>query len=373
MRKNDKAVYRYSIHKRSGAVWYCRASRSLKRKIARANIKYKDTLFTKLFNQPEKAVELYNALYGKNLPSDTPVEIMTLDDALFVKRKNDVAFMIDGHFLIFVEHQSALNENMPLRLLLYVVQEYEKILGYKMADGKNISNPNLYKKKLIKIPRPEFFVLYNGQEDLLDNSLHRVSEKTMRLSDAFLDNSESQDNSLELCVKVIDIRYSSQHPVLGTGATMSTLGEYSYFIEEKENGMRKGLDNKTATLTAVKHCIEKGILKDFLLQHETEVVSMIAGVYDEEMEKKVLCEEAEQRGRMEGERYGRMEGERYGRMEGERLGRAEGIQLGINVTISTLLDFGCSDEQILTALQKKLNITESQANKYLEQYYSNNL
>jgi hypothetical protein len=246
---------------------------------------------------------------------------------------------------------------MPLRLLLYVVQEYEKILGYKMADGKNISNPNLYKKKLIKIPRPEFFVLYNGQEDLLDNSLHRVSEKTMRLSDAFLDNSESQDNSLELCVKVIDIRYSSQHPVLGTDTRMSTLGEYSYFIEEKENCMRKGLDNKTATLTAVKHCIEKGILKDFLLQHETEVVSMIAGVYDEEMEKRVLCEEAEERGRI----------------EGERLGERRGIQLGINMTISTLLDFGCSNEQILTALQKKLGITTSQADKYLEQYYANNL
>jgi hypothetical protein len=268
--------------------------------------------------------------------------------------KNDVAFMIDGHFLIFVEHQSTLNENMPLRLLLYVAQEYEKILGYKMADGRSTSNPNLYKKELIKIPRPEFFVLYNGQEDLLDNSLRKVSEKTMRLSDAFLGMSGEQNNSLELCVKVIDIRYSSQHPVLGTNTRMSTLGEYSYFIEEKENCMRKGLDNKTATLTAVKHCIEKGILKDFLLQHETEVVSMIAGVYDEEMEKRVLCEEARESGRIEGER--------------------RGIQLGIvNGIISTLSDFNYSYEDIISILQRKLHITEEQADKYLEQYYSNNL
>jgi hypothetical protein len=222
--------------------------------------------------------------------------------------------MIDGHFLIFVEHQSTLNENMPFRLLLYVVQEYEKILGYKMADGKNISNPNLYKKELIKLPRPEFFVLYNGQDDLTgltaEGRKEKVREKTMRLSDAFFDTSEAHENSLELCVKVIDIRYPSQHPVLGTEESMSALGEYSYFVEEKENGMRKGLDNRTATLAAVKHCIERGILKDFLLQHETEVVSMIAGVYDEE---------------------------------------------------------------ILSVLQRKLHITEEQADKYLEQYYANNL
>jgi hypothetical protein len=94
MRKNDKAVYRYSIYKYSGAVWYCWASRILKRRIARANIKYKDTLFTMLFNQPEKAVELYNTLYGKNLPVDTPVEIMTLDDTLFVKRKKQCSTLM---------------------------------------------------------------------------------------------------------------------------------------------------------------------------------------------------------------------------------------------------------------------------------------
>ena len=86
-----------------------------------AKQKYKDTVFTKLFNNKAAAIQLYNALYHKNLLEDTPVEIVTIDDVLFTKRKNDVAFLVDGHFLIFTEHQSTLNENMPLRLLLYVV------------------------------------------------------------------------------------------------------------------------------------------------------------------------------------------------------------------------------------------------------------
>jgi hypothetical protein len=352
MRKNLKKdltiVFRGKRY--SSTAWCCRASRILKRRHTALNIKYRDTLFTMLFQQPEKAVELYNALYGRHLPSDTPVEIMTLDDALFVKRKNDVAFLIDGHFLIFVEHQSTLNENMPLRLLLYVAQEYEKILGCRMVKGKPVSNPNLYKKEAIKIPRPEFFVLYNGQDDLTgltaEGKTEKVREKTMRLSDAFSDHSGDHQNSLELCVKVIDIRYPSRHPALGTEESMTSLGEYSYFVEEKENAIRNGMDNRTATLTAVEHCIKKGILKDFLLQHETEVVSMMVGVYDEEMEKRVLCEEAE----------------------------AHGIQLGkVSGIISFALDLNYSNEEILSVLQKKLHITESQADRYLEQYYADRL
>jgi hypothetical protein len=54
-------------------------------------------------------------------------------------------------------------------------------------------------------------------------------------------------------------------------------------------------------------------------------------------------------------------------------GHEEGIQLGAYGIISTLLDLDYSDEDILHKLQIKLNITEEQADKYLERYYSNNL
>ena len=53
---------------------------------AKANHGYKDSVFTKYFGSREKAIELYNALYHKELPENTPVQMITLDDALFVKR-----------------------------------------------------------------------------------------------------------------------------------------------------------------------------------------------------------------------------------------------------------------------------------------------
>ncbi len=67
----------------------------------KAKEKYKDTLFTKLFNNKAAAIQLYNALYHKNLSEDSFVEIVTLDEVLFTKRKNDVAFIVDGHFFNF--------------------------------------------------------------------------------------------------------------------------------------------------------------------------------------------------------------------------------------------------------------------------------
>jgi len=51
-----------------------------------------------------------------------------------------------------MEHQSSINPNMPLRLLIYIAHVYEKIINRNL----------LYKTKLEKIPTPEFIVLYNA-------------------------------------------------------------------------------------------------------------------------------------------------------------------------------------------------------------------
>ena len=40
-----------------------------------------------------------------------------------------LAFTVAGKLVIVIEHQSAINENMPLRLLLYVARIYEKLVA----------------------------------------------------------------------------------------------------------------------------------------------------------------------------------------------------------------------------------------------------
>jgi len=117
-----------------------------------ANTKYKDSVFSLLFSDPDLLRELYCALEGISLPTDVPVTINTLQDVLFMGRINDISFEIGGKLVILIEHQSTINPNMALRLLMYIARVYEKIIGDK----------NIYTSRPIPLPKPEFFVLYNG-------------------------------------------------------------------------------------------------------------------------------------------------------------------------------------------------------------------
>ena len=110
-------------------------------------------MFSKLFSSPEILRELYSAIEGIDVPSDAIIDINTLSDVLFMGQINDVSFTIDEKIVILIEHQSTINNNVPIRLLLYIARVYEKIINRK----------KLYKTKLEKIPAPEFIVLYNGE------------------------------------------------------------------------------------------------------------------------------------------------------------------------------------------------------------------
>ena len=121
-----------------------------------------------LFTAPEELLSLYNALSGSNVLPGAPVVIATLEDVLFTERRNDIAFVIEDKIVILLEHQSSVCENMPLRLLIYIARVYEKL----------IEKEAVYKTKLLKIPKPDFIVLYNGADPFPD-------EKTLRLSDAY--------------------------------------------------------------------------------------------------------------------------------------------------------------------------------------------
>ena len=158
-----------------------------------ANTRYKDSVFSFLFSDTDILQELYCALEDISLPSDIPVTINTLQDVLFMDKVNDISFEIGGKLVVLLEHQSTINPNMALRLLMYISRVYEKIVGDR----------NVYKSKKISLPRPEFFVLYNGTAPCPD-------EEELRLSDAFEETGslgiiEKGSLALELMVKVVNI------------------------------------------------------------------------------------------------------------------------------------------------------------------------
>ena len=128
----------------------------------KANNRYKDSVFTKLFSDKQKVLELYNAVENKNYPSTTEIEINTLDGVLYLDRINDVSFILEDKLIVLVEQQSTINENMPLRFLLYICKLYEEFIV--------ATKSNIYRTNLTKIPRPEFICLYNGKDDFPDEN-----------------------------------------------------------------------------------------------------------------------------------------------------------------------------------------------------------
>ena len=86
-----------------------------------ANRKYKDSVFRSLFNNKARLLELYNAIKGTKFKDESVIEINTLEDVLFAERKNDISFRVNGKTVVLIEHQSTINENMPLKVHGFVL------------------------------------------------------------------------------------------------------------------------------------------------------------------------------------------------------------------------------------------------------------
>ena len=95
-----------------------------------ANRKYKDTVFRMLFSDRKNLLSLYNAINGTAYENADDLEIVTLENAIYMGMKNDLAFIIDTNLFLY-EYQSTYNPNMPLRDLFYISSEYQKLVDHK--------------------------------------------------------------------------------------------------------------------------------------------------------------------------------------------------------------------------------------------------
>jgi len=256
------------------------------------NQQYNSSVFSLLFGEKEKLIELYNAIEGTSYGPDTKIEINTLERVLYMGRYNDISFTIEGRYVVLFEHQSSVNENMPLRALIYIGRIYEKI----------IDSQAIYKEKLIKIPAPEFYVLYNGVKEYPADSI-------LKLSDAFLELS----TALELQVRVININYKEMSTVL---AKSETLREYSYFINCAREYRSSGISLEESVELAVRRCVKEGVLREFLENHASEVVNMLFAEFDMDVALQVR------------EREGMERGVELGHKQGIELGHKQGVEQG---------------------------------------------
>jgi len=238
------------------------------------NKKYKDSLFRDMFNNKEKLLELYNAIEGTDYKDPNAIEINTLEDVFSIGMKNDISFRIYDR-LVLIEHQSTINENMPLRMSMYLHQLWEKII---QEDQKS-----KYQKHSVEIPDPLLIVLYNGKEDF-------PKEKTLYLSSLFI-NKNLKKKIVDVEVKALNVNkgcnpeLESKSEALEACATcISKVREY-----EEEYPLDKSIE------LAIEYCIDNQLEKEYFKQKRSEVMNMLTGEFNLEEYKEVLFEEGEKR------------------------------------------------------------------------------
>ncbi len=316
-----------------------------KKKKKKENVRreHKDRLFVKLFGDPENKrslMSLYNALNNRNCTDPDEIEINTIEDVIYMGRKNDVSCIVDGHMNLF-EHQSTYNPNMPLRGSIYIAKLYEK---YIEQHGLNI-----YSERLEKIPTPRYFILYNGEKDMPERL-------ELKLSDAFMHPDENV--GIEFTATMLNINYGHNEELM---EACRTLKEYSIFVDKVRRHVKagKGSDKLSKAVdTAVDECIKEGVLAEFLSAHKAEVKNMILTEYNEEKTKELLKKEYWNEGHSVGKLEGRLEGHR----EGIREGKLEGQREEKYMIAVRLKSMGMPDEK----LAKALDITQEELKEILD-------
>jgi predicted transposase YdaD len=282
------------------------------------NNRFKDSVFSLLFTDPDTLRELYGALQGIPPDPNAVIEINTLTDVLFMEQINDISFTIDNRIVVLIEHQSTINPNMPLRLLMYIARVYEKITG----------NRNIYSGKKLTIPRPEFFVLYNGIQSCPDESV-------LNLSDSFEREGMpgTQALELELTVKVYNINSGHNETLV---QRCKKLEGYSTFIGKIREYGNQGIGKEAAMKAAITWCLDHNILRNFLEANGSEVINMLLTEWNMKDALAVRWEEGLEEGREEG--------------------REEDIK--------RLLEYGMTPEQVAEALKIPLDAVISTSGKY---------
>lgn len=218
-----------------------------------ANTKYRDSVFRDYFNEPNRLLSLCNVILGTDYKNSQKLSINTLEGIFFDNQKNDISCVIENNFLVLIEHQTSVNNNMPFRCLSYVAE---------LLNNLVVDKDRLYHKALIRFPCPKFFVLYDGDAK-------EPLQREMRLSEAFGGDS----STLELVVVALNINFGVSQPLL---KKCRYLREYSTLVGKVKEGIRAGLTRKEAISRAVKFCLDNGIMGNYLVEKSKEVFNMLA-------------------------------------------------------------------------------------------------
>ena len=306
--------------------------------VAGENPKYADSLFTMLFKTKEEVLNLHRTLHPEDEITADSILLCTLRNVVINNRYNDLAYLVDNRLIILIEHQTTKNPNLPLRLLLYLALEYERIIREMGID--------LFGKSLHRLPAPEFYVVYTGRE--------QWEVKELKLSDAF----QGEAGWMELRVKIIRQGQMDSKD--------SLLEQYLELIQKIWEYREAGYSTREAIRQAIEDCINRGILKEFLQERKMEVSRVL---WDQCVNVDLVERERKEKERERKEKEQERKEKERERKEKERE-RREKEQERID-TVRMLKGMGFSDEEVVQKLCKNYRFSEAQARAILDAFYEN--
>ena len=246
---------------------------------------YKDRLFSFLFGSEENkawTLSLYNAVNGSDYDDPSAIEITTIKEVMYLGMHNDVSFLIANEMALY-EQQSTYNPNMPLRMLQYAGNLYEKHIKQNKL--------NKYGNALLKLPVPKLVVFYNGRTE-------QPEEAVLKLADSF---PSGADADISVKVRLLNVNVGKNEKLL---KACRPLGEYSWLVDEVRAGAMGNYGNLASVIDgAISAMPSDFLIKPFLEAHRAEVNGMLLTEYDEAEQMELFKRDA----RMEGREEGRME------------------------------------------------------------------
>ncbi len=234
-------------------------------------------------------------------------------------QKNDVSILLDSHLCLW-EHQSSYNPNMPIRGLMYYARNMETILNDRQRRL-------LFGKSIVKIPAPEYYVMYNGVDELRER-------EDLKLSDAFIFPSDGYEWTAHL----ININAGHNTDIMDR---CPSLKGYAFLIQTIRDYRQSGMIPEEAVRHAIDDTIRSGYLVDYLSKARNEAYAMLLTEFDEKGYEQTIREESYEEGRTEG--------------------IEQGIEQGIAILIDNLLEENVPTERIKMKLVRDYGKTAAEA------------
>ena len=247
---------------------------------------YKDTLFRLLFRDRNRLLSLYNAVNGTSYSSPEDLTVVTLENAVYMNMKNDVAFLVDFQLNLY-EHQSTWNPNMPLRNLFYAAKEYQtltrdqslyapqlvKIL--KIAPGKNkelMDTCQTLKEYMLFVER----VRLHAKTMAVQAAVHRAVTECIR--EGILSDFLSKNQSEVIAVSIFE--YDEERELALMRKAIASEARKEGIAEGRNAGHKEGREDEIKSLIRTKLQKGKSIsqIADELERDEETIERVIRGM-----------------------------------------------------------------------------------------------